>query len=171
MAATQQIYLKGKGKWCQRLFIPDEKFDPPAWKFDFYPDTDSYNIIMKLKNPEEANYQGLLNKIKKDDDGYYLQIKRPVHINGRKGQVKLAPPVILDAEGNPWNGDAIGNGSDLTIKLAKRIYPTPTKKMGIAIRLESVRVDNLVPFEKEQDFPPDMAKSVEGLSDQAKPNW
>lgn len=168
MASTAYIYLKGKGKWCQRLFTPDEKFNPPAWKFDFYPDADSYEIIMKLKNPPDG--QGLLNKIKKDEDGYYLQVKRPTFINGRKGQIPLIPPVILDADGNPWKGEAIGNGSDLTIKVAKREYLTPIKQKGVAIRLESVRVDNLVPFERD-DFPPEMAKSVEGLSEQSKPNW
>lgn len=169
MANTTTIYLKGKGKWCQRLFTPDEKFNPPAWKFDFYPDQDSYAIIMKLKEPTDGS-QALMNKIKKDEDGYYVNLKRPTFINSRKGQVMLTPPVIVDADGNPWKGDAIGNGSDLTVKLAKRIYPTPTKQMGVALRIESIRVDNLVPFVKD-DFPPEMAKSVEGLAEQAKPNW
>lgn len=169
MASTQIIYMKGKGKWCQRLFTPDEKFNPPAWKFDFYPDTDAYAILVDLKSPKDGS-QGLLNKIKKDDDGYYLQIKRPTFIDSRKGRIPLGPPVIVGPDGAPWNGDAIGNGSDLTIKLAKRIYPTPTKQMGVALRLESVRVDNLIPFEKE-DFPPAMAKSVDGLAEQPKPTW
>jgi hypothetical protein len=162
--------MKGKGKWCQRLFVPDEKFDPPAWKFDFYPDQEGYNILMKLKEPGEG-MQGLLNKIKKDEDGYYTQIKRPTYINSRKGRINLAPPIIVDADGNPWDGKPIGNGSDLTVKLDKRIYKVPVgNKMGIAIRLVSVRVDNLVPFEKK-DFPDDMAKQVEGIAEQAKPNW
>lgn len=169
MAKSEIIYLVGKGKWCQRLFIPDEKFAPSAWKFDFYPDKDSLDVLMQMKNPGEG-YQGLKNHFKKDEDGTYLSIKRNTYIDTKKGRSPLTPPVVLKADGSPWDGSAVGNGSDLTVKIEKRTYQTPDKKMGVAIRLVGVRVDNLVPFERE-DFPKDMQEQVDGLPEQPKPLW
>lgn len=169
MAKTEIIYLTGKGKWCQRLFIPDDKFVPPAWKFDFYPDEKSLETVMAMKKPGEG-YKPLMNHIKQDEDGKYLAIKRVTYIDTKKGRSPLTPPVVLKADGSPWDGTAIGNGSDLTVKIEKRTYPTPDKKTGIAIRLVGVRVDNLVPFERG-DFPADMQEQVDGLPEQPKPLW
>ncbi len=159
-------YFKGKCKWAQKLFIPDDMYK--CWSVMLYPDKESYDKIMELKAGKEG-IQGLLNVIKKDEEGYNLTFKRPTE-KVMKGKLQsFTPPVIVNAEGQPWDRDkGIGHGSDLTLKVEWYSYKRPTGGHGSAIRLESVRVDSLVPFEKD-DFPPQEQKQVGGLLEQPAP--
>lgn len=52
-------------------------------------------------------------------------------------------PTVIDSSGVPFN-DLIGNGSKVTIKVT--VYDS---KMGKGTRLESVRVDELVPYDPD----------------------
>ena len=155
MAENERQYWSGKVTWCN----VDRVDNFGRYSLTLYPDTKAYNEIMKLKQ------EGLQNVIKKDDDGYYLNISRPVEMQTRAGKaIPLLPPELLDCDGKtPLKGTAVGKGSEVTIKVEIRRYQTPRKTAGVAVRLESVRVDNLVPVEPKRDFPPALAKQVAGL--------
>lgn len=162
-------YFKGKCKWANKLFVPDQLYK--CWSLLVYPDQESYDKVLELKAGKEG-VQGILNVIKKDDEGYNITFKRPTEKLMKGKLMAFLPPVILQADGTPWNKDtAIGNGSDVTCKIEWYSYKRPTGGQGSAIRLESVRIDSLVPFEKTTDFPPAEQKLADGLTDQPAPNF
>jgi hypothetical protein len=153
MAENERQYWSGKVTWCN----VDRVDNYGRYSLTLYPDTKAYNEIMKLKQ------EGLQNVIKKDDDGYYVNISRPTEVRTKSGKsIAMEPPVVIDLEGNNL-AKKIGKGSDVTVKVEIRRYKTPQQREGVAVRLESVRVDNLVPFEPSRDFPPAIAKAVAGL--------
>ena len=155
--ANEYQYWSGKVTWC----YVDRLDNFGRYSICFYPDTQAYNEIMKLKQ------EGLMNAVKKDDDGYNINISRPTEfINKSTGKhVAIIAPLLLDKDGKtPMSGNAIGKWSDVTVKVEIRKYKTPQKRDGLAIRLESVRVDNLIPFEPSRDFPPALAKQAEGMA-------
>lgn len=162
--ANEDVYLKGKIKWAQNLRIPDLKFDPASWRCVHYPDDASLEIIKNLKK------EGLKNWEKQDEDGTYFQWKRNVTYKNRKtGQdIPLTPPVVLDKDNIPYEG-VIGNGSHATIKLEVYSHSTPNGGKAKAARLAAVRIDDLIPFERERDFKDDQKKVVAGLPEQPKP--
>lgn len=165
--AKEYIYLKGKAKWANKLFIADQLYK--CWSVLLYPDEESYSKVLEMKKGKEG-VQGLLNVIKKDEDGYCITVKRPTEklIKGR--MQGFVPPLVLNADNSPFNpqGPQIGNGSDITCKIEYYVYPRPTGGKGSAIRLESVRIDNLIPFTKE-DFPKADAQQASGLTEQPPP--
>ena len=162
--ANEYQYWSGKVTWCN----VDRVDNFGRYSICFYPDTKAYNEIMKLKQ------EGLMNQVKKDDDGYYMNISRPTEfIQKTTGKhVPLPPPELLHSDGKtPLRNTAVGRGSDVTIKVEIRQYKTPQKRDAVAVRLESVRVDNLVPFEPGRDFPPAMkevAKQAIGMDSAPK---
>lgn len=173
---TEYVYLNGKVKWC-RPQVPDPWGN---WKTDLYPTAESLNKFKELKETKTIGkdlVQGLKNILKKDEDGEYFTVRRPQQKLIRGKVIGFAPPEILD--GTKTNPDGshpplrdviIGNGSDVTIKLAVYKHRTPGGGFARACRWESLRVDNLVPFTKE-DRPDDVEKQLRGLEDQPKPTW
>jgi hypothetical protein len=160
---TKYEYLSGKGKWV-KVFQPDTTPNGgQRWKVDLYPDPTSLEIIKKLKE------EGLLNHMRQDDDGYNMTFARPTQKIMKGRLVAFPPPVVLDKDLKPLENVAIGNGSDITIKLEIYKYPKPggeKGQKGIAARLIAVRVDNLVPFEPARDFTDVeavMAKGIENV--------
>lgn len=153
--ANERVYWSGKvGRFC---FL-DRLDNFGRWSTTFYPDNKAYNEIMQLKQ------EGLQNHVKKDDDGYYINLSRPTEVGLRNGnRIPMAAPEILDKDGKTPIKGPLGTGSDVTIKVEVRKYTSPQGRPGVSIRLESVRVDNLVPFEPQRDFPPAQAKLVAGL--------
>jgi hypothetical protein len=108
------------------------------------------------------------NTVKRDDDGDYIVFRRPTQ-RVVKGKVQgLSPPVIVDKEGNPTEGVGIGNGSDVTVKLDYYSYKSPQGDTGKAIRLAGLRVDNLVPYNPNNDYPEELKKAVGKLNEQPK---
>src|SRR5690349_20223055 len=107
--ATEFVFFKGKSKWA-RLVQPDLKYK--CWSVVLYPDAETYNQIMDLKETK-GDVQGILNVVKKDEDGYNITLKRPTE-RQYQGQVRgMQPPVILAADGKSLFTDNIGNGSDI----------------------------------------------------------
>ncbi len=160
--ANEYIYLKGKVKWC-RPSAPDPWGN---WKTEQYLEGDD------LERVRELQARGLKNVIKKDEDGYFTTWRRPVQkvYNGKV--TGFAPPEVLDGsrkldDGSyaPLRDVNIGNGSDCIIKLQIYSHKVPGggDKKGIAARWESIRVDNLVPFEGKKDFTDIEEKQVRGL--------
>jgi hypothetical protein len=133
--ATKQVYLQGKSKWT-RVVQPNKFGD---WSTDVYLTPESLDTFKTLK---------VKNVIKKDEDGYYVSLRRPQSRMYRGKVQAFAPPVVVDAKGLPMT-DPIGNGSDLTCEVEHYSYKTPQGDTAYAIRLGRIRVDNLVPFVKE----------------------
>lgn len=160
---TEFVYLSGKAKWVRNL-IPTEHGD---WRCTLYPDAASLDKIKEMQS------RGLMNHLKKDEDGYYMQFKRPTERKFKAGTTQgMLPPLVVNSDGEPLIGVMVGNGSDVTIKL--EVYPF--NKIGgsgkaIAARWASMRVDNLIPYEREKDFTPQENNSYRGLGDQPKPNF
>lgn len=163
----EPIYLQGKCKWAA-LHQPDTRWGDPRWKITLYPNPPSLDIIKGLLD------QGLMNELKKDDDGYYLNISRPVSRRFGPGpEQPLTPPIVLGEDGTPFYG-AIGNGSDVTIKCeVYKFSPRGAKDAPKkpAIRLNTVKVDSLVPWEKKEDFRPDQIKQIGKIEEQPPQTW
>lgn len=160
---SEDVYLKGKGKW-HKLVIPDQLYN--KWSVVLYPDAASLETVRELQ------LAGLKNRLRKDDEGYNVNFSRPVTKENKKtGQVMtFNPPKVVNKEGDPMDGVAIGNGSDITIKLEVYEHAVPgSSKKAKAARLASVRVDNLIPFNKEKDFTPEEAEQISGLKEQPEP--
>jgi hypothetical protein len=144
------IYLSGKGKWFHKLFNFDEFRGNRFWAFDLYPDPASLETFKKL---------GVLNKLKENDEGKYVTLRRNVL---KKWKLKpdenpeFEPPEVTNADGEEWGEDMgiIGNGSAVTAKLEH--FETAN---GPAIRLNAVRIDDLVEYIRpdavvEEEAPP-----------------
>lgn len=157
---AEEVYLKGKAKWANRLFVPDIEYK--KWSLSLYPDAVSLETIRDLQA------QGVKNVVKKDEDGYHVNLGRPTEKVMRGKVVAFSPPVVLDKDGAPFAGP-IGNGSDVTVKMEVYSHGTPGGGKAKAMRLSSVRVDNLVPFEKS-DFTDEEQEQVEGM-DNVKPSF
>lgn len=93
---------------------------------------------LKLEEPDD--YKGYL----------FFPFRRKHKTFNREGEVIKAwsgPPTILDKNNDPWpEGTLIGNGSVVTVKVN-------VSKRGSRnfLRLESVRVEDLVPYEGPED--------------------
>lgn len=159
---AEHIYLSGKIKWANRLYRPDEKFN--KWSIVLYPDAKSLEEIRELQASK-----GLKNQMKKDEDGYNMTFSRPVS-KIYKGVVKtFTPPVITDKDRVPIEG-GIGNGSDATLKIEVYPYTAPgSLSKSHAVRLEAVRIDNLVPYNPDTDYPEEQREQIKGLEDQPTP--
>lgn len=167
MAKTEQVYFSGKGYWA-KLVHPDIEYN--NWNIKLYFDEPSLSLFEQLQK-EEDGVAGILNEVKMDDEGKYHVFKRPVSKNFGNGDERLTPPVVLDASGQPFQG-GIGNGSDVTVKCELYRYNNRrTKKPGRAIRLEGVKINSLVPYEKK-DMLPEQQKLAAGLDERpAPPTW
>ena len=159
--ATDEVLISGKGRW----FNVEQLDKYGSWSVVLYFDVDSaaYKTAMELKK------KGIRNELKKDEDGYFMRFKRPPFIDTKlRGKIPLAPPVVVEKDGKTAFRGAIGHGSDVTLKL--EVYPFKGGSGGWACRLQGIRLDNLVPYEKK-DFPPEQQEQVEGLDKAPAPLW
>ncbi len=141
---SEIMELKGKLMWVR--CVEPNKYG--KWSLELYPDTDS------LEKLRELQADGIKNVIKKDDDGYHVQISRPLTIEFQKGVVQsVTPPKIRDKEKLPLPENIrIGNGTDGVVAVEIYKYKLPnSEKRTSAMRLYGIQVDNLVPFELNQD--------------------
>lgn len=165
--------FQGKGSWFLNLFHADIPYN--CWSVRLHFNPPSYDLFMKLKEVDENGVEGILNEVKKDDDGYYHTFRRPIQKewrdrNGVTQTIHFDPPIVLDANGQPWDRKVdIGNGSDITVKVECYKFNVPRKKgvKGRAIRLVSVGIDNLVEYSRK-DFSPAQEKAVQGLDQRPK---
>lgn len=163
---TYNEYLTGKLSWV-RAERPNQWGD---WSIQIHPDAPS------LEKVRELAAEGVKNTIKKDEDGYYVTYKRPTSKTYNGKVMPFGPPVVLDGskplEGGGYapleNTGAIGNGSDGIIKLQIYSHRTPSGGQAKAARWESVRIDNLVPFQKQEEFTEEEQRASKGLAEQPK---
>lgn len=163
--AKEYIFLQGKTKWFRPTQF-DSKFEPPRWNHVLYPNDESLDKVRKLQS------EGVKNTLKLDDDGYYITLARPCYKEYRDKQTNAMkkmifdPPVVLDAEGKPLGNVPVGNGSDITTKMEVYTHGKPGGGKAKAMRWESSRIDNLIPFEKKTDFNPEEQLAVKNLDKQ-----
>lgn len=158
--AKEHVYFKGKGSWFRHLFQLDEEFG--KWHVTLHFDPESLDAFRALQ---------LKTHLKKDDEGYFAKLSRPRKKIMRGKEVIFDAPKIFDKDGNPMTDSSrIGNGSDITVKCELYHYSPPGSKVRAnAIRLESVRIDNLVPYTPQRDYEPDQAQAAAGLMEQPEP--
>lgn len=148
-------FFQGKAKWARLERVNDWG----KWTIVLYPNAKSLERIRELQA------EGVKNVIKKDDDGYYTTFSRP-NTKLIKGKIIAFPPVsVVTDDKLPFTG-IIGNGSDCTLKCEIYSHSTPGGGKAKAIRLESVRIDTLVPFNPDTGFSLAEKEQVKGLSDQ-----
>lgn len=143
MPENERIKLSGKSRWAWVQEFKPSKFG--KWTIDLNLDDKSLSTVLDLKK------QGVKNVLKKDDDGYWITLSRPVSVKIKGVPTVFTPVRVLEADGKTeYRGAGIGNGSDVTCKIEIRKYTVPvTKEKGVALRLETVRIDNLVPYTDE----------------------
>ena len=153
----QFVYFKGKGSWFHHLFQLDSEYNKWDIQLHFIPDS-----------LEEFRALNVKTQLKKDDDGYYARLSRPGSKIIKGVLVPFSPPMVFDKDGAPIKeGVSIGNGSDITVKCELYQYTAPGSKVkSNAIRLESVRIDNLIPYEPNRDYTKEQAAAAAGLTSQ-----
>lgn len=140
----EEVYLKGKIKWCKHL-RPDATYD-------------KYSVCMfitgeDLEKVREWQAQGIRNQLKKDEtDGWYITLSRKTSIETRGKVIPLLPPKVIDKDGNVIT-DMVGNGSDGIAKCILWSFNPAPNISGKALRWEALRVDNLVKYTPENDYP------------------
>ncbi len=158
---SDHVYIQGKVSWVKYV-TPDPLYN--KWSLRVHPNAEGIEIIRELQT------EGVKNQFKKDEDGYYIQFSRPTDrkINGKV--IGMTPPVVgtkKDGVFTPMDGVAIGNGSDGTVKLEVYSHPTPSGGKAKAARWAGLQVDNLIPFNKDTDYPdPAMKEQATGLDEQ-----
>jgi len=157
MEKNRAIELTGVLKWVR----PNKADDWGNWSMTLYPDKPSLEIVEKFKA------LGLKNEIHKDDDGYFIRIRRPVQKMMKGKLTSFTPPQVFDQQGQPWNPQlSIGNGSSGTVKIFIYFFKIPgSGKEGCAARWEALKVKDYVPFEGNTngDFTQQEAKGHKGL--------
>lgn len=159
---NEYYYLSGKTSW----YRADVANKWNKWSHQLHPDAPSMEILRDLQA------EGLKNMIKKDDDGYFLNISRPVTKQTASGKVlTFQPPETFDKDGVPYKG-AVGNGSDVTTKIEVYWYtPVGGNTQCPAMRWVSTRIDNLVPFNPDSDLNEYEKEAAEGLKDQPQKDF
>ena len=135
------VYLSGVAKWA-KVHDPDTKFDPEG----------SYSLDLFLDDASQAVYDtvGLQLKKREEDGEYFYSFKRR-HAGQKFGEDHVfGPPAVFGEDGRTRFTGKIGNGSVVTVKL--EVYDS---RKGRAHRLDSVRVDELVPYDGETTISPD----------------
>lgn len=150
------IYLQGKVSWFRNK-IPNQW---NKWSTQVHPNPESLEIIRDLQA------QGVKNQLKKDDDGYFINLSRPVTKETQSGKILSFEPVrVFNKDGSPFDGN-VGNGSDATLKVEVYQHATPGGGKAKAMRWVSARIDNLVPFEADRDLDQAEVKAEAGLRNQ-----
>lgn len=147
MAFPKYVDIHGKVKYIHAVQL--NKYG--SWAVTLYPTEKSLEVCRELQA------EGCKNVMKKDDDGYYIQYKREPQKVMKGKMVAFAAPRVISADGKPMDGSVIGWGSDVTARLEVYYHGTPSGKKAAAARWDSLRVDNLVEWQKEQLPPAEMA--------------
>lgn len=149
-------YLQGKVSW----FRPKVPNKWNKWSAQLHPNAEALELIRDLQA------QGLKNQLKKDEDGYFLNVSRPVTKETQTGKILSFEPVkVFDAAGAPFDGN-VGNGSDATLKVEVYEHGTPGGGTAKAMRWVSARIDNLIPFNPDKDLNEFEKTASDGLKDQ-----
>lgn len=148
--ASSYHYLSGTAKWA-KLFKPDDKYK--NWQIQVYLDDASMKVF---------DDSGMTMQKKTDEDGIFVTFRRPEAKVIKDELVKFSPPEVIDGNGNKLE-QLVGNGSEVTVKVI--VYDT---MKGKGHRLEAVKVNKLVPYEKKETAPAEaVAAAAAGSSKSA----
>lgn len=154
--AKEYIYIQGKVSW----FRPKVPNKWNKWSVQIHPNDKGLELIRDLQAA------GAKNQLKKDADGYYTNFSRPVTKETSTGRIlSFTPPEVFDKDGNPFDGN-VGNTSDATLKIEVYTHPTPGGGKAKAVRWESARIDNLVPYDSNRDQDEQTKAASGGLAEQ-----
>lgn len=155
---TRFEYIQGKLGEHSKIGSPDTEYQ--CWMANIYPTKDSLELIREMQS------DGLKNVLKKEEDGYFTRFRCPTHRERRDGTIwTFEPPIVVDMQNKPMDGNRVGAGSDVTLKLEVYSHPTPTGGTAIAARLVGVRVENLIEFDPDRDFSDAEKAQIHGLKD------
>lgn len=161
---SDYFYFKGKtGKWT-KLQKPDQTYN--NWAVQLYIDGPSLDTFNKLKE-KDGEAMGILNELKNDEEGDFISLRRPAKRKWKNEEIALEPPIVVDNDGKIIT-EEIGIGSDVICKVECYRYRPKgrTNAWGRAIRLEAVKVVNLVPYDRAE-FITDFDQQVADLSKQS----
>lgn len=135
---SEYLIIEGTAKFTH-LFEPDEKFS--KWSINQYISMDDVTRMLDLQT------QGVKNTLKKDEGGYYVNFGRPVDKKNADGKVirRFDPPRVVDKDGNLLDRNTrIAAGTKVATRLELYEHGTPTGKKAKALRLDSVKILDLV---------------------------
>ena len=135
--ATKYLNLRGKLNWTNKLKDTDEYGGQTFWKVSLY-DMDEESFAAFTSS-------GCRVKPKDDEGEQVYTFRRPTHKMIKGENVEFEPPLVVDAEGTPFDG-SIGHGSEGIVNIA--VYDT---QMGKGHRLQGVKVVDLVEFVPDAD--------------------
>lgn len=165
---TEFVYVTGKAKFFRHM-VPEEFMGKSSWKHTIYLDQKSLDIVRELQ------VEGIKNRLKKDEDGYYMTFSRPTKMTwkdkktGEEKSTPFEPPVVrLKSENKLFTGD-VGNGSDIETKLEVYSHGTPGGGKAKAARWLATRVDSLVPAAFRNDGGGGDERALKGLEDKETP--
>lgn len=137
--ATTTHYFTGTCKWA-KVYVPDDRFPPPRYRVPLCLDADSrgrYNAL------------GLQMRPKIDSEGDELiTFTRPVSRTFAGQERHFGPPKVIDSSGSLVRDQLIGNGSNVTLEVTVYDYVF-NGRSGKGHRLETVKINNLVEYERE----------------------
>lgn len=134
--ATKVYYFRGTCKYA-KVYEPDENFDKKtkSYKINMYLDDASWDLF------DQSGIQ-LEKRLDKNEDTRYVIFKRAEFMMRKGNYEKLDPPSVINNDGESIT-DLIGNGSTVVCKVT--VYDT---LRGKGHRLEAVKVETLVPYDK-----------------------
>lgn len=141
--ATRKHTIKGKAMWAKVFDSNKELKDYQGNPHDFG-GLFKLDIILDKENKALYKSSGTSGKGKFDDDGNFIAtIKRK-----EKERFEWAggPPKVLNADGTPFEGSLIPNGSEVEVEFT--VYTT---SMSPGTRLESVKVLSLASMPEREE--------------------
>lgn len=145
--ASKTYTLTGEARWA-KVWAPDAKYG-------------KYSIDLKLDAKAMKTFMdmGIQNKPKEDEDGnLWVSLRRDplakVFVRGSEDKVDAGAPRISGVS----DGVEIGNGSTVTVTVTVYDYDNKFGK-GKGSRLDSVHVDKLVEFKRNEADKGDEPKS------------
>lgn len=134
----RHMLIRGKAKWAKVIGDPVWGYENTfkEWTTDVEIDEDTVERLKK---------EGLGDRIKDKGDGPFVRFSRKeLKADGSPNK----PIRIVDAKGNPWNGEKIGNGSVVNVNFAINEY----KKGKFSMNILALQVWDHVPY-NGGDFP------------------
>lgn len=145
-------YAKVLGK--PRKHTGLKKYDKgPYWSVDVTPDDrsmellDTFDLTDKLRPKKKKDAEKIAADKNRVGQGKFLSFR---HLLNRADGGENEPLRIVDARGNRWGSDLIGNGTVADVKARVVDYGEGSEK---GLYIQAIRVLDHVPYESE-DFEP-----------------
>lgn len=153
--------VHGKVKYIHAVNF--SKYD--KWTVTIYPDATSLELIRGLQA------DGLKNNLKKDEENqYYVSFHRDPTKMMRGKLVSFAQPKVVDKEGKLMDGSLIGWESDVTVRLEVYRSAPNSAYRYVGARWDSLRVNNLVPWESTRELGPEEQEAHDSLVKASEPD-